>query len=131
VAGNLPSSGLRGSAQDGLTGQPGGAGRSPIAILQKDWDRHVCDADELSHRPGFQQLRDEILDRAKPSAGDRAVAIGTGTGLAALPLAERVSSVWAIDISAAMIEHARSGARGRADKPPPAGGFGNLPPAWG
>ena len=79
-----------------------------FGLLRKDWDRHVLHADELSRTPGFQQLRDEILDRARPVAEDRAVDIGAGTGLLALPLAELVASVWAIDISAAMVEYLRS-----------------------
>ncbi len=79
-----------------------------FGLLRKDWDRHVLHADVLSRTPGFQQLRDEILDRAKPAAEDRALDIGTGTGLLALPLAERVQCVWAVDISAAMIEYLRS-----------------------
>ncbi len=84
-----------------------------FGLLRKDWDRHVLHADELSRTPGFQQLRDEILDRAKPVAADRAVDVGTGTGLLALPLAERVASVWAIDVSTAMVEHLRSLVEGR------------------
>lgn len=76
--------------------------------MEKDWDRHVLHADALSQTPGFQDLRNKILDLAEPAAGDRAVDIGTGTGLLALPLAQRVSCVWAVDISAAMVEHLRS-----------------------
>ncbi len=76
--------------------------------MRKDWDRHVLHADELSRTPGFQELRNTILDLAQPDAADRAVDIGTGTGLLALPLARQVSCVWAVDISAAMVEHLRS-----------------------
>ncbi len=74
---------------------------------EKDWDRHVRHADELSRTPGFRALRDSILTRAKPESGERALDIGTGTGLLALPLAEQCASVWAIDISPAMVEHLR------------------------
>jgi SAM-dependent methyltransferase len=76
-----------------------------LELRGKDWDRHVLHAEELSRTPGFQRLRDEILDRARPTADDRALDIGTGTGLLALPLAERVASVWAIDISPGMVGH--------------------------
>jgi ubiquinone/menaquinone biosynthesis C-methylase UbiE len=76
-------------------------------LVHKDWDRHVRHADELSRTPGFQELRDAILERAAPGAQDRVVDIGTGTGLLALPLAGRCADVWAIDISAAMVEHLR------------------------
>jgi ubiquinone/menaquinone biosynthesis C-methylase UbiE len=76
-------------------------------VFHKDWDRHVRHADELSRTAGFQALRDWILERAEPTADDRALDIGTGTGLLALPLAERIAHVWAIDISPAMVEHLR------------------------
>ncbi|MGE5408445.1 MAG: class I SAM-dependent methyltransferase [Syntrophothermus sp.] len=74
---------------------------------EKDWDRHVRHADELSRTPGFQQLRDAIIERAGPAASDRVLDVGTGTGLLALPLAKRCTHVWAVDISPAMIEHLR------------------------
>ncbi len=79
-----------------------------FGVLRKDWDRHVLHAEELSRTPGFQRLCEEILDRAQPTGADRAVDIGTGTGLLALPLAGRAEQVWAIDISGAMIEYLRS-----------------------
>lgn len=64
-------------------------------------------ADELSRTPGFQELRDAILDRARPVSQDRALDIGAGTGLLTLALAERCTGVWAIDISPAMVDHLR------------------------
>ncbi len=76
----------------------------PRPDLSKNWDRHVAHAEELSHTPGFEQLRDAILERAEPRGDDRALDIGAGTGLLTLPLAERVDWVWAIDISPAMID---------------------------
>jgi ubiquinone/menaquinone biosynthesis C-methylase UbiE len=85
----------------------GTGGRHPRGFLHKDWDRHVLHADELSRTPGFRELRNAILERAKPLPGEHALDVGTGTGLLALPLAERCAGVWAIDISPAMIEHLR------------------------
>jgi ubiquinone/menaquinone biosynthesis C-methylase UbiE len=72
--------------------------------FQKNWDRHVAHADELSHTPGFQDLRERILDQAQLRSHDCALDVGTGTGLLALPMAELVDWVWAIDVSPAMID---------------------------
>lgn len=84
------------------------AGRPHLrGLIDKDWDRHVHHADELSRTPGFQELRDEIFARAKPAVGERALDVGAGTGLLAVPLADICAGVWAIDISPAMVEHMR------------------------
>jgi len=82
----------------------GQARRWSLPTLKKDWDRHVVHADELSQTPGFELLRDTIFDQAQPTDRDRALDVGTGTGLLALPLAELTDWVWAIDISPAMID---------------------------
>ncbi len=73
--------------------------------MSKNWDRHVCDAEEIARLPGFRDLRDRIVVTADPAEGDVVVDIGAGTGLLALALAERVRSVWAIDVSPAMLEY--------------------------
>lgn len=89
---------------------PAGGPRRGIrmrGLLHKDWDRHVRHADELSRTPGFQQMRDTIIARAKPAGDDRVLDIGTGTGLLALPLAAGCAGVWAVDISPAMVEQLR------------------------
>jgi SAM-dependent methyltransferase len=78
--------------------------RWSMPTLRKDWDRHVAHADELSKTPGFQVLRDTILDQAQPTGSDCALDVGAGTGLLALPLASSVDLIWAIDISPAMID---------------------------
>jgi ubiquinone/menaquinone biosynthesis C-methylase UbiE len=88
--------------------------------LQKDWDRYVAHADQLARTPGFQGLRDRILEKAAPGSGDRALDVGTGTGLLALPLSRQASWVWAVDISPAMVECVRARASQR--------GLGNVGP---
>jgi ubiquinone/menaquinone biosynthesis C-methylase UbiE len=72
--------------------------------LDKNWDRHVAHAEELSHTAGFEELREMILEKAEPASHERALDVGAGTGLLALCLAKQVDWVWAVDISPAMIE---------------------------
>jgi ubiquinone/menaquinone biosynthesis C-methylase UbiE len=84
-----------------------------FGFRRKNWDRHLLHAEELAHSPGFKHLRDTILERAHPTPEDRALDVGAGTGLLALALAVRVSRVWAVDISDAMVEHLRWLATGR------------------
>lgn len=76
-----------------------------MRALEKDWDQHVVYAEEVARSDGFQVLRDEIASRSEPTADDRVVDIGAGTGLLTLALAPRVARVTAIDISAAMCDY--------------------------
>lgn len=78
-----------------------------MPLLSKNWDLHVEHAEEVARQPGFQDLRDHILDLATPGPDDTAVDVGAGTGLLTLPLAAAVNRVWAIDISASMGEYLR------------------------
>jgi SAM-dependent methyltransferase len=96
---SLPT-GLIAADHDGATGA-GAEGRG------KDWDRKVRQADELSRSPGFREIRDRIVALAAPTAADRALDVGAGTGLLALALAGRCRGVWAIDNAAAMVDHLR------------------------
>ena len=79
-----------------------------MALIEKNWDRHVAQAEDVARSPGFLELRDSIVRLAEPSATDRVLDIGAGTGLLALALAPRVQSVWALDISPAMCEYLRT-----------------------
>jgi len=71
----------------------------------KNWDHHVGDAEEISRRPGFQLLRDRIVELAELTPEETVVDVGAGTGLLALAIAPRVEAVWAIDVSAAMTRY--------------------------
>lgn len=79
-----------------------------MAILVKNWDEHVVHAEEVARGAGFLDLRKRILELAEPTAGESVVDIGSGTGLLALALADRVARVWAIDISPAMGDYLRT-----------------------
>lgn len=76
-----------------------------MATMTKNWDHHVTDAEEVARGPGFQDLRDRIVELSAPVDGDLVVDVGSGTGLLALVLAEHVDRVWAVDVSPAMIAY--------------------------
>jgi ubiquinone/menaquinone biosynthesis C-methylase UbiE len=78
-----------------------------LSARLKDWDQHVVDAEEVARRPGFQALRERILELADLREDDVVVDVGAGTGLLALAAAPDVERVWAIDISPAMLEYLR------------------------
>jgi ubiquinone/menaquinone biosynthesis C-methylase UbiE len=71
----------------------------------KDWDEHVVEAEELARTPGFQRLRDRILELSRAGEDDVVADIGAGTGLLTLALAPAVSKVWAVDIAPSMLEY--------------------------
>lgn len=79
-----------------------------MATGTKNWDAHVAHAEEIARGAGFGHLRDRILELASPAPHDVAIDIGSGTGLLALCLAERVDRLWAIDISPLMGEYLRA-----------------------
>lgn len=76
-----------------------------MRTLTKDWDQHVVQAEDVARTPGFQRLRDRIIELAAPAEGDRVVDVGSGTGLLTLALAPTVERVYAVDISPAMCEY--------------------------
>ena len=89
-----------------------------MSTMTKNWDRHVLDGEAVARCPGFLALRERILELAQPETHHRAVDVGSGTGLLALPLAHRVEHVWAVDISAGMTDYLRAKAS--------SAGLGNL-----
>lgn len=71
-------------------------------LLAKNWDRHVAHAEEIARTPAFRALRDEILSLAEVDAEATVVDVGSGTGLLTLAVAERVRTVWAVDVARSM-----------------------------
>ena len=82
-----------------------------MALLEKHWDRHVAEAEEVARGHGFIALRDCILERAAVAAGETVVDVGAGTGLLTLAVAGRAEKVWAIDLAPAMSEYLRAKAQ--------------------
>lgn len=76
-----------------------------MRTLTKDWDQHVVQAEEVARTPGFQGLRDRIVELAACVPGEGVVDVGSGTGLLTLSLAPVAGRVYAIDISAGMTEY--------------------------
>jgi ubiquinone/menaquinone biosynthesis C-methylase UbiE len=76
-----------------------------MALGRKNWDTRVSEAQQLAGGPGFQALRDRIIELAEPKPGTVTVDLGAGTGLLALALAGRVAKVWAVDSSRAMVDY--------------------------
>lgn len=58
--------------------------------LEKNWDRHVAHTEELSHTPGFEQLREVILEPAQLTPLAHELSDGLGTLLEALEKVEQV-----------------------------------------
>lgn len=76
-------------------------------MINVEWDERVTEWHGIAGSHAFQRLADAVVDAAAPVEDDRAVDIGSGTGLLTFRLAPLVSSVMAVDGSAAMIEHVR------------------------
>lgn len=79
-----------------------------MSTMTKNWDRHVIDGEAVARCSGFLSLRERILELAQPESHHRAVDVGSGTGLLALPLADQVEHVWAVDLSAGMTDYLRA-----------------------
>jgi len=74
------------------------------------WDDRVEAWEEVVASDAFLALRDRIVERAAPTADDRVVDLGAGTGLVSLAVAPRVQEVVAVDISSRMIERLEAAA---------------------
>lgn len=82
-----------------------------VLAPDKNWDRHVAQAELVARSDGFQALRDRVLERAAIQADEIVIDIGAGTGLLALAAAESADQVWAIDNSSRMCAYLATKAR--------------------
>lgn len=62
------------------------------------WHEHVVET------AAFRAIRDALIAAGDPRGADAAVDLGAGTGFVTLPLARRVRSVLAVDISKPMLD---------------------------
>lgn len=72
-----------------------------------DWNTRVAEWEDVAASPAFQNLADQVMGAADPSADDLALDLGAGTGLLTLRLAPAVAGVIAIDAAPAMVDHLR------------------------
>ena len=71
--------------------------------LERIWDKRVEKwHSHVTSAAGFEKILDHLLRLAAPQEADECVDLGAGTGFVTTALAPRVSSVLAVDISAAM-----------------------------
>ena len=76
-----------------------------LIATEKDWNDYVACAEEVARSPGFQDLRDAILERAAIRPRDEVLDLGSGTGLLTLGAAASAKRVWALDISRGMCDY--------------------------
>jgi ubiquinone/menaquinone biosynthesis C-methylase UbiE len=74
------------------------------------WDNRVEAWEDVVAGEAFLALRDRIVELAEPTADDRVVDLGAGTGLVSLAVAPHVHEVAAVDISARMLERLEAAA---------------------
>lgn len=71
--------------------------------LERQWDKRVEQwHSHVTSAASFEKVRAGLLDMATPQRSDACVDLGAGTGFVTTALAPKVSSVLAVDISAAM-----------------------------
>ena len=71
--------------------------------LERTWDKRVEKwHSHVTSAAAFEKVLDHLLRLAAPKEADECVDLGAGTGFVTTALAPRVSSVLAVDISAAM-----------------------------
>jgi ubiquinone/menaquinone biosynthesis C-methylase UbiE len=102
--------------------------------LEQTWDRRVGKwHSHVTSAAAFAQVLDRLIDLSSPEPADACVDLGAGSGFVTTALAPMVSSVLAVDISAAMVRSladraARDGLQNVSTEVSDLRGF-RLPPA--
>jgi ubiquinone/menaquinone biosynthesis C-methylase UbiE len=105
-----------------------------MLTLEQTWDRRVGKwHSHVTSAAAFAQVLDRLIDLSSPEPADACVDLGAGSGFVTTALAPMVSSVLAVDISAAMVRSladraARDGLQNVSTEVSDLRGF-RLPPA--
>lgn len=76
-----------------------------IARQRRVWTKRTRSWDHgAQNNPGLVKVVARVLAESRPAAEMHAVDLGCGTGQLTIPLAREVESVYAVDVSASMIE---------------------------
>jgi ubiquinone/menaquinone biosynthesis C-methylase UbiE len=88
-----------------LTDDTRAAHDANIARQQRVWTKRTRSWDHgAQNNPGLVKVVARVLAESRPTATMHAVDLGCGTGQLTIPLAREVESVYAVDVSASMIE---------------------------
>ncbi len=79
--------------------------KAGTALQRRVWTKRAQSWDQgAGENPGLVRVVNEVLEKSQPQGGMVAVDLGSGSGQLSIPLAKTVKTVYAVDISAAMLD---------------------------